>query len=301
MQQSNRSVIERALKVLVSPTFLPAAFPPPTAEPAASGLPGVACEVQSDGVKRGWHEDTMMALVGAIELQFGRADLAIARAAHGAPATPRSFKQTVLKWGLKHSGAGRAANKEDAVRIVRLLAAHYTHGDAILGATLDAGYAAVDKNGKHHDHDMADSVLLALQDAEDDLRAGKPAPVIKIGIDPGTRNISVCVLALDALVDDRWPVFRILDWMLIDMMPDNDPMEAGLVVKVSLPLGTGGLTLSPPADVAALATGLSLKVDREEEARVRRNRKAKERRDAARAGTGGEPKKKKSRVIIISD
>ena len=268
MQKSNERPVDAALKALLTPTSLPSAF-------AGTTRPIAVTETQIDSVKRGWHEATMISLVGAIEMTLKRADFAFE------PTAPeRVILQRMGKYGIEHTGRGRPENKKEAVRVARTLLERYDAATAL--AVLDT---CIEE--RENEHDLCDALLLALQEGDNILRAAPTLGSVRVlGIDPGTRNLGVCVLEVTGHVSQKTrsdgtpsaplPLFRIHDWMLIDLLPEMHPSaDTPFVVKIALPAATA--VLRPSADVGAL---LSLQYDREQAARKRRNAKAKERRAA---------------------
>jgi len=292
MKAANEAQVTRALAALFSPANMPAAFPPDS--PSAL----LSCEHQGGAYAKrkedkgsGIHDADMLRLQNAIEATFLRADIR-----RGLP-KERKMERKMGKYGMQHSGLGRAENKVEAVRITRYLLEQY--GATTLLAVLDAA-------GKQA-HDLCDAFLLALQLADAKAREGKLSfPFHVVGKDPGTRNLGVCVLELLGLQERSLradgtrraplPVFRVLYWALVDLEAPTLMKQEGLdskstpvellpyTIKVSLAKETP--TLAPPAPSAELddemERELSFQANRQQAARKRRNEKAKEKRAAKR-------------------
>ncbi len=277
MNKGNTVKVEQALEELFSPARMPAAFPALESD-RTRGI--IACEHQgASGAKRGWHDVEMLALQQTIQGTFMRADIR-----RGLP-RERKFKKKMGKYGMQHAGLQREQNKREAVRIVRYLCQHCFHALALL-AVLDAAADA-----RENEHDLCDAFLLALQAAEKRARKGKePFPIRAIGIDPGTRNLGVCVLDVISLSqrDPRpdgsarapLPVIRVLYWALVDLEEPDAKQKLPYTIKVALAEETP--VYLPPPPLAArddeMARELSFQVNRQQAARKRANAKAKEKR-----------------------
>jgi len=283
MDKGNEQRLLAALEALFSPAGMPAAFPPAHRYPLHPGV--ISCEHQGAGwAKSSIHDAGMQRLQEAIAGVLLRADLR-----HSGGTRERTMERAMGKFGMQHSGKDRAENKREAVRIVRALALAYEAHD--LTATLDAAWEA-----RENEHDLCDALLLVLQVVDRAMRErGLAGPLLGLGIDPGTRNLAVCVI--DALglaprglgADGKTPraplpIFSVRFWALIDLEPaDGSPF----VIKVQLPHGPTPHyvpPLAPPDGVDdPLEQELSFKHNRDERARKRRNAQAKEKRAAKKA------------------
>ena len=226
----------------------------------------------------------MMDLVNQVEYAVVTADRTLpdADSAKRAPMVRRSNK-----YGMAQDGRyGKRTNrKEEAVRVTRQLLEKYdaVHELAMLDACRDA---------KMNEHDLCDAFLLALQSAVDVQTGTQPliGVVRVVGVDPGTRNLAVCLLEVSGLqpvppqpdgtprAPD--PLFRVLYWALIDTIANH--------TKARLQ-STGDVLRPRHHNIAVM---LSIKSERQAEAKKR----AAETRKRKRLSTKAELEKKKQKV-----
>ncbi len=178
------------------------------------------------------------------------------------------------------------------------------------------------------EHDLCDAMLMALQDAENQMLSADHVPgtsAISFAIDPGYNNLALCGLELLELRPSTGPprmradgtegirapdlIFRILDWRLIDLDGETG-RDIPFGIKAWLPPESCAARMREPCNkrIGDYFTARSAKVERDDDKRVQRNTKAREARKRLREGKQPdlvpidgdteEPPAKRARVLI---
>lgn len=205
-------------------------------------LPMVAIENQHDGVRNAWADKQLMELTQKMVKAIQKED-----ASRALPGAARTFDYVLKKYGLKRTeedAHDRAKHKQDSERLTRAM---WDRCDAV---ELLAVFArAADATPRFNCHDMADAFLVAMECAVrrwtmycKELRLPltntlAPGTIRVLGIDPGTRNLGVCLLELVGMqaprlpadtnaelqkMADPEPVFRVLLLDLVDLKSTGD-------------------------------------------------------------------------------
>jgi hypothetical protein len=295
-------------------------------------LPMVAMENQHDGVRNKWADQMLMDfttdLVKAIKAEDARRAL---------PADARTFDYLLKKYGLGRTAEdahNRPKHKQDAERLTRVMWDRYDATEL-----LDEFARAEQAKPPMNRHDMADAFLLAMECAvrrwtlyckevlprrkRGEMRPdAAPLPddpdrgtIRVLGIDPGTRNIGVCLLELVGMqlpplpdgdasaAAEPEPLFRVLMLDLVDLKalplavlhhapaaprllrPNYDHEDIGVLLKRALAVVAAKKEAAARRKVAIQA---------EKEARQARKRKREEE-----AAAAGEPTQKKHKRELI--
>ncbi len=246
---STAARVQESLRTLISPKTLPALFVAYTGPDNRRELPLVVQEPQNVGDVQDYHQVQNMIVQQAVAAAVLRADVELLH-----DLTPeerfnmpmrRPISDKVGKHGMKQDGSygNRLERKKKGVRITRSLFRRYNAVGplAFLETCRTSHRVHNNKNVLLNEHDACDAFLLVLAALEAMYEVFTPAekanlsherPLIFAGIDPGSRNFALCLLALegmrarapypDGTARAPDPLIRILHWAYYDLL-DNVP------------------------------------------------------------------------------